>query len=370
MKWFQYADEQVSERELMIAVPSMMIGVGILSLPKDLAAVTSAADGWLVLLIGGIITMLTGYLLARVGASFPHQSFITYTSTLVTKPIAILITFIYTLIAILMTAYEVREISFTSKLYLFEHTPIEVIALSFLLVVVYAVTGSRVGLLRLNMMFLPIILFIAFLIVVLNIGLIDFGNFLPMFKTDVKGYLDGMMEGSTSYLGLSIIVFYVTLVREPRKAPKKVVVGIGIAMSLYILLFIACILIFGNRVTTNLIYPVIELGKEVEIPGGFFERFESVFFVTWIMAIFNTTAMAFDIAVLSLHSIFQNVSKRTIVFCLSPLIFLISMYPNNIIELADFGMLLGRTAFFYSIFLSIVLFTIVKLKGVGKNNEI
>jgi len=41
MKWFAYADRKISGKEIMIAVPSMLIGGGMLTLPHALAKDTT-----------------------------------------------------------------------------------------------------------------------------------------------------------------------------------------------------------------------------------------------------------------------------------------------------------------------------------------
>ncbi|ASN06426.1 GerAB/ArcD/ProY family transporter [Virgibacillus necropolis] len=366
MKSFEYGDEKISDREIMIAVPSYVIGVGILSLPRGLAVATTSSDGWIALLAGGIISVIIMWLLAKFVIGFPNQSLFTYSSTILSKPVAVVISLLFAVIFINVTAFEVRKIADISKQYLFDQTPVEVIALSFLLIVVYAVSGSRVGLFRLNMMFLPIILFITLVVFVFNIGGFDANQLLPMFETDIPGYLKGLQTGTLSYVGFVIVLFYVGLVENPKKTPKMAAIGMSIPIVLYLLLFITCIGVFGHAVTSNLLYPTIELAKNVVIPGGFFERFESVFFVVWIMAIFNTTSMALDIAVMSLNSIFKHTKKVKIIFLLAPIVYSISMFPQDIIEVESYGSILFNTALIYSLFIPLVLFVVAKLRGVKR----
>lgn len=364
MKRFEYADELISEREIMIAIPSIVIGIGILALPRFLASVTIAADGWISILLGGMIAVGMTWVVAKLAARFPHQSFLTYASRIVTKPVAVVLTLIFTLLFSQIVAYQVRDIADISKQYLFNRTPVEVLALAFLLVVVYAVSGSRAGLFRLNMMFFPIILVISSLVVFFSSNQFEAIHLYPMFETSLAGHIKGLGAATTSYIGFSILWFYISLVKEPSKAPKFAVVGMCIPVALYMAIFIACVGVFGNEVTQNLIYPMVELAKGAEIPGEFFERFESVFFTIWIMAIFNTTSLALDISVFTLTQIFKNTSKYTIIFILSPLVYLIAMYPQNLIEVFSFGTYIGYAVFGYTLFVTVLLIVVGKLRGV------
>lgn len=366
MKSFEYGDEKISNSEIMIAIPSIVIGVGILSLPRDLVAATTGSDGWISILGGGVIAVILTWLLAKLVVGFPNHSFFTFTATILSKPVAIIISLLFAVIWLTITAYEIRRIADISTHYLFDRTPVEVVALCFFLVVIYAVSGSRAGLFRLNMMFLPIILFVALFALLFNLGWFDPNRLLPMFETDLQGYLKGGHTGVVSYLGFGIVLFYMGLVDNPKKTPKMAAIGMCIPIVLYLMFFLVCIGVFGNEVTANLLYPTIELAKGVEIPGGFFNRFESVFFVIWIMAIFNTTALALDVAVLSLHSIFKHTKKIKVIFIVAPIVYSISMLPQNVMEVSSFGSNISTIAVIYTVFIALVLFVVAKLRGVKR----
>lgn len=362
MKSFEYADEKVSDREIMIAVPSIAIGVGILSLPGDLASDTIASDGWIAIIAGGLIAIFFTWMFAKFAAGFPHQSFFSYSSLIVTKPVAVIISFFFSVIWVGVAAFEVRRIADVSSQYLFDHTPVEVISLTFLLVVVYAVSGTRVGLLRLNMMFLPIIILISCLAFAFNLGNFEPANLRPVFETSLNGYVKGIHTGVISYVGFTIVLFYMGLVDKPKHAPRKAALGMVIPIILYCILFVMCIGVLGHSVTENFLYPTIELAKGF----GLFERFESIFFVIWIMAIFNTTSMALDVAVMAINSIFKKVRKVTILFILSPIIYLIGMFPQNFLEVSALGSLVSNTALVYAIAVTMILIIIAKLRGVKR----
>lgn len=367
MEKFEYADEKISDREIMIAVASMVISVGVLALPHDLANVTKFADGWVSILISGVFAIFFTWLAAKLAGNFPQQSFITYTTLITTKPIAVALTFIFSIVWIGGAAFQIRKIADISKEYLFNYTPIEIISLAFFLVIIYAVSGPTVGLLRINVMFLPIILFISLIVIIFNITWFSSENLVPVFKTSFKGYAKGIQASTLSYSGFGIVLFYVALVRNPTKTATKAAIGVILPMILYILLFISVIGVFGHAVTKNLLYPTVELAKTVEIPGGFFERFESFFFVIWIMAIFNTTAMALDLAVITINLIFKKMTKINLLFIVAPIVYLLSMIPKNIIEVDMFGLYISIGSYVYTIAVIFLLLIIAKLRDVKSN---
>ncbi|API91567.1 germination protein GerLB [Virgibacillus pantothenticus] len=361
MREFEYADAKISDKELMIAIPSITVGVGILNLPKKIAETTVGSDGWVGILIAGIIFTGLAWAITKLCSMYPHQLFVEFAGSLVTKPVAIIITILLSLKGILISGFVLRTISEIAKEYLFDRTPIEVIALTFILVVIYAISGSRVGLFRLNMMFFPIIVFIIFLVGIFSINWFDTINYLPVFKTDLKGYVLATKSSAFAFTGLFMLLFYTTLVRTPKKAPKSASIGMSMVPVFYIIIYLMCIGVFGFTGTSNLNYPIIELAKEIEIPGGFFERFDSIFFVIWIMAIFNTVTMAFDASIYALESVFK-VKKKLLIYILAPIVFLIGMLPQDVLSLQKFGDFVSMYGVFITGSVTIVLLLISYFK--------
>ncbi|MFE8700145.1 Ger(x)C family spore germination protein [Cytobacillus sp. FJAT-54145] len=336
MKNFEYGDKYITEKEIAYAVPSMVIGVGILTLPR-LLATTTKTDGYIALLVAGGLSIIITWLIAALPSRFPGQSFYSYTGRIATKPVALLLTIGISLYFLALTSYLIRVVSMVAKQYLFDITPLEVIAFLFLLIIIYGGAGGSIGVLRLNLMFVPIILLISFTVVLFNIGLMEFQNLYPFLKSDLKSYFVGIKDSHFAFAGTGILLFYISLVKQPIKVPKYAGLSMVIPTILYLIIHLSCILVFSYSVTGTLLYPTIELAKEVQIPGGFFERFESIFFTVWIMAIFNTTLMAFDISILALSSVVTSWSRMTWIYILSPIAFVMAMLPQNFNAVSLFG---------------------------------
>ncbi|MBD1381324.1 GerAB/ArcD/ProY family transporter [Metabacillus arenae] len=367
MRPFEYGDEEIGEIEILYIVASYVIAYGILTLPRQLAEATNFFDGWIPLMIAGGTSIIFTGITAKLACRFPNQSFFSYASSICSKPGSVVITLFLALHFIFLSGFETRAVAIVAKQYLFDRTPAEVIALAFLLVVVYAVSGTRVGIIRLNLLFLPIILFIAFLLMVLNIPFFEVKNLTPLFTTSLEGHFKGAKESFFSISGFAGLLFYISFVNRPKKAPKFAIFGICIALGLYLLFYTMSIGVFSAGTTATLVYPTIELAKEAEIPGGFLGRFESLFFTVWVMAIFNTTSLAFDVSLMALSSLFQKVKKITFIFVLTPIIFMIAMFPQNLVEMELLSKYLNYSTYGVSIFVPTGLYVLAKARRIKGN---
>lgn len=364
MRKFEYNDENINEKQYIVAYGA--IGVIILVFQKELALLTVAADGLMLILAGGLIASFLLWLLTKFAVSMKKQSLFDFASFVITKPITVIIFFLYSVQWIVLAAYEVRKLTDITEHYLLEDTPIEILTLAFLLVVIYGVAGSRVGIFRLNMMFIPFVLIVSLVILIFNIPLIEVDNLVPVFKTELKDLGQGLLIMTGIFIagGAGVSLFYTSLVESDQSLPKMAILGTMIPVILFFLFYFVSIGVFGNDVTKNLLYASIELGKTVNVPGGVFERFESIFFIIWMMAVFNLTTMIVDLAVMTLQSIFKNTKKIHLLFILSPIIFLISMVPQNIVESAEMGKWVTYSLFFYPLILTFILYTVSKIRGV------
>ncbi|WP_257347417.1 GerAB/ArcD/ProY family transporter [Pseudalkalibacillus decolorationis] len=367
MKSFEYGDEEIGEIEIFFIVASFMIAVGVLTLPRLLAESTQFSDGWVSLVIAGIISISFIWVTAKLASRFPNQTFFTYASLICSKPVAAVFTIGIAIYFVALTAYETRVLAVITKQYLFDQTPLEVIALLFLLVVVYAVSGTRVGVIRLNILFLPIILVIAVLLMLLNIQYFEVKNLTPAFTTSWAGYWKGTTESFFSISGFAGLLFYMKFVNRPKKAPKYAMFGVCVPLGLYLLLYVMAIGVFNTETTATLVYPTVELAKEAEIPGGFLERFESLFLTIWIMAIFNTTSLAYDVSLMAFCSVFGKVKKTTFIFVLTPIIYLVAMFPEDVGEVELMAKFLNYPILIISIIIPVTLLLLAKLRGIKGN---
>ncbi|GJM68877.1 hypothetical protein HMSSN036_10930 [Paenibacillus macerans] len=57
----------------------------------------------------------------------------------------------------------------------------------------------------------------------------------------------------------------------------------------------------------------------------------------WVMTLFSTAAMAFDVSLLALESVFKKANRFTLILWLTPVIYLAGMQPQNLLEIRIFG---------------------------------
>lgn len=364
MKAFQYGDDRISSREIGYATPSMIIAVVMLVLPRTVAKDTGSIDGWIAIVLAGCINGVFAWLTAALCARFPKQTFLAFSARLVSKPAAYVLTAVFVFYLMTLASYEIRMVSETAKLYLLERTPLEFIALVFLLLTVYAVFGSDVAILRVNLLFVPIIAAIFIVVLVSNIGYMEMSNVKPAFVTSWERILGAVRNNIWSFSGYEIMLVYAAYVKEPSKAAKAVVGGMCIPFVLYTAGYIVAVAAFSAQGTENMVFPTLELAKKVVVPGEFFTRFESIFLTVWALAIFTTATMALDVSVKAVRSMFPRLPKPVFLSFAAPFIYIAAMTPGNLNEIFALGNWLTYPAVFYGMVVPTLLMLVAKWTGI------
>ncbi len=135
MKRLTQSNKRITSAELMFLVMSIIMGIGILSMPNIIAKSTLFSDGWISLIIAGFFSCTAAWICSTLASRYPNQTFYAYSSELVSKPISFLLTCIALIVFIGMAAYELKAIAIIINMYLLPSVPLEILIFSFLLCV-------------------------------------------------------------------------------------------------------------------------------------------------------------------------------------------------------------------------------------------
>ncbi|WP_077595945.1 GerAB/ArcD/ProY family transporter [Oceanobacillus kimchii] len=368
MKTVNYADGRISNRAIGFSIPSMIVAVGILTYPRLLASKTEAADGWVTLIIAGLISIIITWLIANIASKFPNQSFLDYASFLLSRPVAVGFSLLYIIICWFIVGYELAFIADISQHYLFDRTPSEFVILAFLLVIVYAVSGERNAVFRMCFGFMTFSVIATVVLVLMALPFGDFIHLLPIFTTDWKTYIKELPNGILSYTGAFILLFYMKLNRDPKNGPKSASVGMLVVIILYVAIYLSCIAVLGNVTTANTIYPLVELANTIH-SAGLLDRIESLYFIIWNTTIFLTCVLAYDVSVMIITDLFPKANKKYVAFGVSPIAFLLSILPANYYQLGLYATIISYSSVIVTI-LTILFLYIMYIFKRKKKQEI
>jgi spore germination protein len=139
----------ISKVEIAVKLISMILGVGILTLPRGLAVETGTADGWISIIISGLLVILLLLFYVRIQRKFPSLTLLEFLAQgRLGKVAAKVLAFLFIIYFLFSVCYVIRMLSVVVKIYLLEQTPPEMIVGLVVLTSAYAVSKGLQGIIH------------------------------------------------------------------------------------------------------------------------------------------------------------------------------------------------------------------------------
>ncbi|MFC7443117.1 GerAB/ArcD/ProY family transporter [Laceyella putida] len=361
--------DHITSTQAAVLVTSFILGVGILTLPRTVTEKVGTADGWIAVLLGGLVAMLLGVLLVKLSQLFPGKTLYQYSQEIVGQWMGLLINLYAVGYFTLLAAFEIRAMGEVTNFFLLPATPIEVTMGLLLFASAYLVVGGINPIARLCEVILPITILLFFLVLFMGFKNFELDNLRPVLERGWMPVIKGLETTTLSYLGLETMLFLPAFMSEPRQALKAVLAGIGIPVIFYVMTVIVVIGALTIDDVVTLTFPTIELVRSFELEGVLFERYESFLLAVWILQIYTTLSLCHYLAGLGLAQLFQKGKFQSFIIGLLPVIYVLAWKLKTINDVFALGELLGYMGMVMVIAVPIILCFIAKVRGMLLGNK-
>jgi spore germination protein len=359
-------------------ITSMLIGVGVLTLPRSTTEALKEA-GWMATILGGLVSLLLFWLMSRLSRRFPGFTLIQFSPLVwgsrkhvwLGKVLSFPWVFSYLGYLYVVSGMATRvfgEVVVTAVLL---ETPLEAIVITmFMLAFILCLHDVEV-VARVNEILFPLIVFPVLFIAIASFQKADWNNLFPLFRSNWQELLWGTLETSFAYLGYEIMLIYFAFAHPDSNKVRAGFFGIGLTSVIYTLIVLAGITVFGSEELQKLTWPTLELVKTTQVPGLILERLESAFLGVWVAAVFTSVATAYYTFIYGLRQYlgrgmtFQRVSS----FILLIPLFYITFIPENIIEIFQVMMYMSWFGLGLNFALPIVYLLVIAVRGMFRRSN-
>ncbi len=278
-----------SPLEISTSLLAYFIGVAILTFPGPLAVTLDTADGWLTLIIAGLVTMVPIVLYVHMQKHFPGKTLLQYLKQgALGKWWAFIFAVLFFVYFVTLLGWEARMLNIVLDMYLLDRTPATAIVASILIVTSYAVTKGLPGIVHMNLIFVPIILIVLLFVFLLNIDQVELDALRPIAPKGIGHVLKAFPDVLLGLVGSEILMFFVAHMKTDQLRAWPMNIAVAVATLSYILVTIFTYFVFSVDEAKVIPFTTIELAKAIEFPGGFFEHIESLMITIWTLSLFTT----------------------------------------------------------------------------------
>lgn len=210
-------------------------------------------------------------------------------------------------------------------------------------------------------------------IILLFCGNLDNFSFRRVFPILGDGFYNTFVLGLRNigaFGGICYLYFLPPMLKEPEKFKKIAIISV-ISTGVFILLCVATLLLmFSFFITTDEIMPLFSAARHIEF-GIFFQRFESVFLLLWIISFCCYLSITCKFSAHIFTKMFNLSNMKLILNIFAILIFVIALLPknyaiSNYFETNIYRYL--RIAIGFILGISILILAHIKQKKVGEKN--
>lgn len=335
--------KQLEDINILSFVIHGMVGLRLLSLPRDIV-VHAENNGWISVLVGGVIAYFIGFGVYWLATQFPDLNLSQIIIVVLGKYIGRMILIGIGIYTITSVALALRSFGVSVKIFLLDKTPLYIIISTTLLILVYGVSK---GIKTISIMFdvlLPFVLASIAVLILFATTTMEIKNLLPVFSQGVTPIMKGALQTTHPFLGVGILGYILPYCKDVKKTKKWIDVGIFIVIGIYLAIIIMCIMVFGVKEINQLIFPTISLSKTIRLKTELFERLESLFMTIWMPISFTTILGHYWASILNSKALFNTKRGHLIMWINVPIIFFIALYPENVVQLNYFLSLSNRLA--------------------------
>ncbi|MDU4695859.1 MULTISPECIES: GerAB/ArcD/ProY family transporter [Paenibacillus] len=357
--------QKISTTQLAIVISSTIFGPYVLSFPQIIAkAADNAAP--LMTIAGTCCAIFSMFVFTRISQRFSDKTLFSYSQIVIGRLPALVANLLVFACFFITSAMMFRQFGEVLSTVVFRRTPIEISILMILILVALSCRRDTVKFTYVHLFYWPFVILPFLFVIMMSMKAVHFLNWLPPFGNETPHWLPALLSPASLYLGSFIITILLPITEKPARAMKAALFGIVVSASLYLLLVLSTIGIYGVRETLQLLYPTLEMARSIAIGGDVIERMDALFIIMWVINVYTTMFSTYFLTSLSLSHLLQFKDHRLVTTLLIPFMFGVSLLPQDQYQLYKFSRIADGSGYLfltgYALLLWIV--AVVRRKGV------
>lgn len=327
----------ISALQLALLVAATGIGVNMVAASRKMAELAGVHE-WLAFIIGAGLFWGAATIIIRVGNYFPLQDIVSYMPQLWGKAIGNAIVAWYIGIFVIGLIMDLADFSKIIAFFLFDRTPIQILALGMLIVCTHCALQDFGTVLRVMQLVFLFTIPVSYVLFSMSGLVVMPDNLLPLWPRNVAGVLAGSLYSWNYYTGYEIIALFLPLVeRRNFRISTAVAASFGCMTFFFLTIALITIGVLSAANAREISYPTIEVVRVVELPGTFVERLENYVLIIWIPTIFSTMTMLLFIAGQALKELAGHADHRPWILAVVPFTYFIFCIMNEMKSAVEWG---------------------------------
>ncbi len=323
-------NDLITVPQAVVLMITTILEIGLLSLPRDVA-IYANSDGWIVVIIGGVLAFTGSLVLSTLIRRFPGDTFIEYSQKVIGKVPAFILGIVMIIYFTLATSIVIRTFAEVTNAFMLPRTPREFIIISQMLLTVYLIRHGIEPTARIAEILFPILIIPIFAMYIIAMPKADFTELFPFLNTPINAIAVGSLNTMFSFFGIEILLMLGPYIRSPEKIYWIMFVSVAVSTMIYLFVVIAVFVSIGVENTKLLTWPGMTIIRTIMAPGKVFERLDALALALWTIASFTTANSLFLTGALTFTHLTRAKEFKLFITVLFPWIYFFASIPPNIL---------------------------------------
>ncbi|MEH6945610.1 endospore germination permease [Bacillus sp. JJ634] len=319
-------NNKITLRQFILLIHGVQMGVGVLTLPRELAK-KAGTDGWMVIIISWFLATMASLIIIQIMKKYPNGTILDLLTHYFGKWVRRVATIIFALyFALLAHVIFIREALFIQA-WILPRTEVYILIL-LLSIPSYQIARKNIVILGRYSEFVFFMTLWTLIIYLIPLKYAQWLHLLPVLKEGWVPILTTVKTAIFSFIGFEIAFFLYPFLQKKEKASMGVVIANTLSLLAFLMITIGAFAFYSPDEITIYNEPAIEMLKVLEFK--FIERLEIVFF-SFYLFVMSTTVLPFMFMTVFCTSQLvgkQDHSRHLAWFLLIELAFVVLFPPN------------------------------------------
>lgn len=318
---------KLSNFEAIAIIVTITITHSILTLPKSIMSPVDSA-ALLNIIYVSILAFVLSIIIYKLLNRYPGLDIIDISEILGGKLLKRIIGFAFLAYILFVSSVLLRTFSHCLKIVYYPMTDLIFIIAIFAVSIPISSTLSSETVFKANLIIIPIVLLSIVFLFVANTRYFNFENIFPLLGNGFNATFGMGASNIFAFGGIAILYFLPPLLKDKDQF-KKISLISTLLSAIYFILTIATVLFMFSSVSfTNELMPLYSAVRYIEF-GTFFQRLDSVFLLTWILAFFCYLGISYRFCTSIYKKITNIKSDKVISYPFTLFILGLSLLPKD-----------------------------------------
>lgn len=318
---------KLSNFEAIAIILTVTVTHSILTLPKSIMAPIGSAS-LLNIAYVSVLALILSIIVYKLLNKFPGLDIIDICEILGGKLLKRLVGFAFLAYILFVSSVLLRTFSHCLKIVYYPMTDLIFIIAIFAISVPISCALNSETVFKANLIIIPIVLLSIVFLFVANARYFNFQNIFPLFGNGLNATFVKGASNIFAFAGITVLYLLPPILKDRQQFKRISIISTSLS-AIYFILIIATILFMFSTVSfTNELMPLYSAVRYIEF-GTFFQRLDSVFLLTWILAFFCYLGISYRFCTSIYKKITNIKSDKLISYPFTLLILSLSIFPKD-----------------------------------------